>query len=42
MCDIFSNSFYFYMQLLNSVQAGATHTVFEVAPNGIIAGFHIQ
>jgi hypothetical protein len=33
-CDFFSN--------LNSVEIGAVHMIFEVAPKEIIAGIHVR
>jgi hypothetical protein len=41
-CDTFMNSFNFRLQLLNSTQIGTEHTIFEVAPNKIIAGIRVR
>jgi hypothetical protein len=41
-CDLISNSFNFHLHLLNSVQVGAIYMIFEVAPEEIIAGIHVQ
>jgi len=41
-CDLFSNSFNFYLQLLYSVWVCALHMTSEVAPKEINAGIYVQ
>jgi hypothetical protein len=40
--DLFSNSFNLCLQILNSVQIGAVHTIFDVTTKEIIPWIHVQ
>jgi hypothetical protein len=41
-CDLFSISFNFHLQLLNSVWVSVVHTVSEISPKEIIAGIQVR
>jgi hypothetical protein len=41
-CDLPSNNFSFHLHLLNNVQVGAAHTIFDVAPQEIIVDIHVR
>jgi len=42
ICDYFSNSFNFLLQLLNSVLVGVVYMIFEVDLKEVIAGTYVQ
>lgn len=42
ICNLFSISFNFCLQLLHRVWVGVVYTIFEVDPSKIITGIHVQ